>query len=122
MAHTKRVVLVVEDESLLRLYATEVLEDAGYAVVEVDNAEAALEALETRDDVRLLFTDIQMPGALDGLELARRVHERWPQVRIVLASGRSRPRRAEMPDEARFIAKPFSPDELVGHIQDLLRD
>src|SRR5277367_5526302 len=72
-------VLVVEDEELLRLHAANLLEDHGYRVIEAANAAAALKVLETRNDVRLLFTDIQMPGRIDGMDLARQVHARWPQ-------------------------------------------
>jgi two-component system, response regulator PdtaR len=73
------VVLVAEDEELVRLYAAHLLADAGYKVVEVANAEAALSAMADRPDIRVLFTDIQMPGKLDGIQLARKVHEQWPQ-------------------------------------------
>ena len=70
-------ILVVEDEPLLRLNATHVLEEAGYSVTEANNAETALELLEVRRDVQVLFTDIHMPGAFNGLELAQQVHRRW---------------------------------------------
>ena len=81
MAETKTppepLILVVEDEELLRLHAADLLEEHGFRVVEARNAAAALKVLESRDDVRLLFTDIQMPGALDGMDLAREVHQAW---------------------------------------------
>src|SRR5271163_1441568 len=82
----KPAILVVEDEELLRLNAADLLEDNGYAVIEAANAEDALRTLERRPDVRLLFTDIQMPGRIDGIELARLVHERWPHILLVMTS------------------------------------
>jgi two-component system, response regulator PdtaR len=91
-------ILVVEDEELLRLHAADLLEEHGFRVIEARNAAAALKMLETRDDVRLLFTDIQMPGTLDGMDLAREVYQRWPQVLLVITSGQKKPAEAEIPD------------------------
>jgi two-component system, response regulator PdtaR len=97
-------ILVVEDQEILRLYAADLLEEHGFRVVEAQNAAAALKELETRNDVRLLFTDIQMPGALDGMDLAREVHQRWPRVLLVITSGQKKPTEAEIPDHGRFVA------------------
>ena len=83
--------LVVDDEELLRLYAAGVLEDHGFRVVEAENAAAALKVLKSRHNVRLLFTDIQMPGKLNGMDLAQEVHARWPDVLLVITSGQMRP-------------------------------
>ena len=82
-----RAVLVVEDEMLLRMRAVDIVEDAGYTPVEAVNADDALAILESRSDIELLFTDIQMPGSMDGLKLAYAVHERWPLIKIILVSG-----------------------------------
>jgi two-component system, response regulator PdtaR len=112
---------VAEDETLLRALAVDILEDTGFRVIEAGNAIAALSVLETRPDVCLLFTDIGMPGLLDGLELARQVHERWPHVLLILTSGQREPRRAEIPDDGRFIVKPYRAEELVGQVHELLR-
>jgi two-component system, response regulator PdtaR len=95
------VALVVEDEMLLRLHAAGLLEERGFAVLEAANATEALNVLQSRSDVRLLFTDIQMPGALDGMDLVREVHARWPRVLLVIASGRRKPSQAEIPDDGR---------------------
>ena len=114
-------VLVVEDEELLRLHAADLLEEHGYRVIKAENAAAALKVLETRDDVRLLFTDIQMPGKLDGMDLARQVHARWPNVLLVITSGQVRPARAEIPDDGRFVAKPYRASELLGQVNDLMQ-
>jgi CheY-like chemotaxis protein len=115
-------VLVVDDEALLRMHAAGILEQEGYAVVEAANADEALKVLEATPDVRLLFTDIQMPGAHDGMDLARQVLARWPNIRLVIASGRAKPARAEIPDDGRFIVKPYSADDLMGQVNDLVHN
>jgi CheY-like chemotaxis protein len=120
MIDNRPVILVVEDEPLLRLHAADVLEDEGFAVAEAADAEAALKVLEERSDVRLLYTDVQMPGALDGIGLARHVHERWPHILLLLTSGRARPERSEIPDDGRFLAKPYRALELVSQMNALL--
>jgi two-component system, response regulator PdtaR len=77
-------ILVTEEDELLRLYTSQLLEESGYTVVEADSAEEAIKVMEERKDVRLLFTDIQMPPGCNGLELARQVHKRWPKVLLVI--------------------------------------
>ena len=113
--------LVVDDEALLRLYAAGVLEDHGFKVVEAENAAAALNALEANSNVRLLFTDIQMPGKLNGMDLAREVHARWPDVLLVITSGQTRPNPADIPDDGRFIKKPYRAADLLSEVDDLMR-
>ena len=88
-------VLVVEDEMMLRMRAVEIVEDAGFIPIEAVNADEALAILESRSDIDLLFTDIQMPGSMDGLKLAHAVHERWPSIKIILVSGKLTPTEAE---------------------------
>src|SRR5580658_1691676 len=90
-----RAVLVVEDEMMLRMRAVDMVEDAGFTPVEAVNADDALAILESRSDIELLFTDIQMPGSMDGLTLAHAVHERWPSIKIILVSGKLTPTEAE---------------------------
>src|ERR1700730_7179482 len=85
------VVLVVEDEMLLRMRAVDMVEDAGYTSVEAVDADEAVAILESRSDIALMFTDIQMPGSMDGLKLAHTVRERWPPIKIILASGQLKP-------------------------------
>jgi two-component system, response regulator PdtaR len=121
MNQKKQVVLVVEDEPLIRLNTIDALEEEGYAVAEAENAEAALKVLEARSDVRLLFTDVHMPGALDGMALARQVHARWPHILLIITSGRRRPNRAEIPDDGRFLAKPYRAKQLVSEVNGLLQ-
>jgi two-component system, response regulator PdtaR len=115
-------ILVAEDDMLLRLHASELLEESGYTVVEAKSAEEALKIMEKRKDVRLLFTDIQMPPGCNGLELARRVHERWPNVLLVITSGQVQPSKAEIADDGQFIRKPYRAEELLGKIDGVLKD
>ena len=114
-------VLVVDDDALLRLNATDMLEENGFGVVEAVDAADALRILESRQDVRLLFTDIQMPGKLDGMDLAREVHARWPSVLLVITSGQIRPASAEIPDDGRFVAKPYRAQDILEQVNDLLQ-
>lgn len=114
-------VLVVDDE-VMRFLAADTLEETGFQVLEAEDARAALHVLAEHPGVHVLFTDINMPGALDGLDLAREVHERWPAIKLVVTSGRLRPLSSEIPDSGRFIAKPYSPDSLVGEIRKALAE
>jgi two-component system, response regulator PdtaR len=110
-----RLALVVDDNDLLRLYAGGLLADHGFEVVEADSAEAALKVMRTHNGVRLLFTDIQMPGR-NGFDLAREVHSRWPNVLLVITSGQMKPAPSDIPDDGRFGAK-----DLFGEVDDLMR-
>jgi two-component system, response regulator PdtaR len=115
------VVLLVEDELLVRMTAADELEEAGFQVLEAANADAALTILEARsDEVRVLFTDVHMPGSMDGMELAEQVHARWPHVLLLISSGYARPHPDEIPDHGRFIPKPYRAATLVGQIYELL--
>ena len=113
-------VLVVDDEAVLRFIAIDVLEESGFRVLEAEDAKAALRVLADNPDVRVLFTDINMPGALDGVDLAREAHARWPEIKLVVTSGRPKPIDKDMPDASRFVPKPYSPDHLVGEIRKAL--
>jgi two-component system, response regulator PdtaR len=112
--------IVVDDEELLRMFAAGLLEDHGFEVIEAEDAAAALREFESHPDVRLLFTDIQMPGTPNGMDLAREVHARWPNVLLVITSGQARPRKAEIPDDGRFIGKPYCAVELFNEVDDLM--
>ena len=101
------VVLVVEDEPLISMWVEESLREAGYTVLCANNADAAIRILEIRTDIHLVFTDIDMPGSMDGLKLAAFVRGRWPPMRIVVASGKHRPRPGELPAGAVFLPKPY---------------
>jgi two-component system, response regulator PdtaR len=113
------VILVVEDEALVRLAAVGVLKDAGFRMIEAANSARALEILAADSNVQLLFTDVNMPGAIDGLALARLVHIRWPYIAILIASGKRSPEPEELPAGSRFEQKPYSPDTIVRHAREL---
>jgi len=116
----KPTVLVVEDEMLLRMRAVDIVEDAGFNPLEAVNAEDALVLLESRSDIDLLFTDIQLPGAMNGLKLAYAVHERWPSIKIILVSGQVTPGEAERPTDSRFFAKPVEVQHLTAELQNMI--
>jgi two-component sensor histidine kinase len=113
-------VLIVEDEMLLRMRAVNIVEDAGFCPIEAINADEAISILETRSDISLLFTDIQMPGSMDGLKLARVVHQRWPAIKIILVSGQVTPSDDERPLDSRFFGKPLSMQRMVTEMQSIV--
>jgi len=116
------VVLLVEDEPLVRMTAADGLEEAGFEVMEAANADAALSVLDARsDEVQVLFTDVNMPGSMDGMALAAKVHAKWPHVRLLISSGYARPGPDEIPDDGRFVPKPYRADTIVRHIHELVR-
>jgi CheY-like chemotaxis protein len=115
----KPVVLIVEDESLLRMDAVEVIAAAGFEVLEAGNADEAIEILEARTDVAVVFTDIQMPGSMDGLKLARAIRGRWPPIKIVATSGHANIRELDLPEGGRFLPKPYSSRQVMGVLREL---
>jgi two-component sensor histidine kinase/CheY-like chemotaxis protein len=110
-------VLVVEDEMVLRMRAVDIVEDAGFTAVEAVNADEAMSILESRSDISLLFTDIQMPGSMDGLKLAHAVHDRWPGIKIILVSGQVKPSETDKPADSRFFGKPIEVKQMIGELQ-----
>jgi two-component sensor histidine kinase/CheY-like chemotaxis protein len=110
-------VLVVEDEMILRMRAVDIVEDAGFCPVEAINADEAISILESQSDISLLFTDIQMPGSMDGLKLAHAVHDRWPSIKIILVSGHVQPSDAERPANSRFFVKPLGVEQMTTELQ-----
>jgi CheY-like chemotaxis protein len=114
------VVLVVEDEMLLRMRAVDMVEDAGFTSVEAVDADEAVAILEARSDIALLFTDIQMPGSMDGLKLAHAVRERWPPIKIILVSGQLRLANADIPADSRFFGKPLEAEEMIAEMRNLI--
>ncbi|MGA7808386.1 response regulator [Bradyrhizobium sp.] len=114
------VVLIVEDDLMIRLHAAQIIEEAGFDVVEASNADDAIAILEARSDIAILFTDIQMPGSMDGLKLAAAVRGRWPPIRIVATSGLVDVRPDELPEGGRFLAKPYHPGDLTATLQALV--
>ncbi|HEX2552436.1 MAG TPA: response regulator [Microvirga sp.] len=115
-------VLVVEDEVLVRMMLADVLDDAGFRVIEAANADEALRVLAAIPEIAAVVTDVEMPGgSLNGFELARRVRDEW-RIGVLIASGRQAPRQGELPDGSHFIAKPVYPETLVSLIRSLLQD
>jgi DNA-binding NtrC family response regulator len=118
----KVAVLVVDDEVLVRQVSVVQLEDAGYQVLEASSADEALSVLDSDQSIGVLFTDVNMPGELNGLELARLVHERWPAVRLILTSGRGEISQADMPDDGRFLPKPYSLGRMNALIDEIAKE
>jgi len=114
------VVLVVEDEMLLRMRVVDMVEDAGYVPVEAVDADEAMAILLSRSDIALMLTDVQMPGSMNGLQLAHVVHERWPPIRIILASGALKLSGSDIPQDSRFFGKPLQSDEIIAQMRDML--
>ena len=115
----RSVVLVVEDEFLIRMNAAQMIEAAGFAVVEAANSDEAIAILEVRLDITVVFTDIQMPGSMDGLKLAAAIRGRWPPIHIIATSGLVNVGRVDLPDGGRFLAKPYSLSQIVGALREL---
>ena len=114
------VVLVVEDEMVLRMRAVDIVDDAGFVAVEAVNADEAMQILESRSDISMLFTDIQMPGSMDGLKLAHAVNKRWPHIKIVLVSGQIAVTEADKPGDSRFFPKPLEVQQMVLELQAMI--
>ena len=112
-------VLVVDDEELIRMLGCDTLEFGGYHVLEAANAAEALRCLEHGTEVLVLFTDVNMPGPLDGLDLAKLVHDRWPEVKILVTSGRLQLQAPELPDKGLFLSKPYRAEELLEMVRRL---
>jgi two-component sensor histidine kinase/CheY-like chemotaxis protein len=113
-------VLVVEDEMVLRMRAVDIVEDAGFTAVEAVNADEAMSILEARSDISLLFTDIQMPGSMDGLKLAHAVHDRWPEIKIILVSGQVKPSETDKPVDSRFFGKPIEVKQMIAELREMV--
>ncbi|WP_398472852.1 response regulator [Tardiphaga sp.] len=110
-------ILVVEDDPFIMMWVEDALHDAGFSVLTATNADRAITYLENDPEITLVFTDIDMPGSMDGLKLALAVRDRWPPVHIVIASGKHRPLASEMPEETVFIPKPYLPRDILGAVR-----
>jgi two-component system, response regulator PdtaR len=119
MTSGKPVILVVEDEVLVRMMAVSVAENAGFEALWAATADEAIEILESRSDIRLVFTDVNMPGSMDGLRLAHAVRDRWPPVELIITSGRGHVRADDLPERGRFIAKPYDINVLSHALQEM---
>lgn len=114
------IVLVVEDELMLRMRAVDIVQDAGFTSIEAISADEAIRILESRDDISCLFTDIQMPGSMDGLKLAHVTHARWPHIKIILVSGQIAVTEGDKPEESKFFPKPLEIEQMIHELQDMV--
>ena len=114
------VVLVVEDELMLRMRAVDIVHDAGFEPLEAIGADEAIKILESRADISVLFTDIQMPGSMDGLKLAHLTHTRWPHIKIILVSGQLSVTDADKPEDAKFFPKPLEISQMILELQEMV--
>jgi two-component system, response regulator PdtaR len=121
--NARRVVVLVEDEPMIRVTAAEALADAGFDVVEARHAGEAIAALQSRaNDVHALFTDVQMPGGINGVDLARKTRKCWPWIAILVTSGAADPHATALPEGSRFLRKPYRFGHLVDHLREMVYD
>ena len=120
MNDTSQNVLVVEDEALLLFTVADELRDAGFTVYEASNADEAIRLLESHPAIDIMFTDIDMPGSMDGLRLSAAVRDRWPPVKIIVTSGKRNPGTDALPEGGVFMPKPYAPEQLTATIHDML--
>ncbi|MGV1770647.1 response regulator [Agrobacterium vitis] len=111
MKNGRPVILVVEDSPLIRMGAIDLVKSAGYEALEAGDADEAIRILESRDDIDLVFTDVQMPGTMDGIKLSHYIRDRWPPVKLIIASGAAILEESMLPGGSRFFSKPY--DELT---------
>ena len=105
---------------MLRMRAVDIVEDAGFTAVEAVNADEAMAILESRSDISLLFSDIQMPGSMDGLKLAHAVHDRWPSIKIIVVSGQLNLPELDLPPHSRFFGKPIEAGQMIAQMQSMI--
>ena len=115
----RQVVLAVEDEPLILMLAIEMIRDAGFEPLWASNADEAIRILESRDDIRIVFTDINMPGSMDGIKLAQAVRGRWPPISIIVTSGFSGGDLKLLPEGSQFIPKPYDADQISDALHSL---
>ena len=116
MPQAKAVVLVVEDDEIIRMGALDLIRWAGFEAIEAANADDAIKILEARLDIHLVFTDVEMPGTMDGIKLSHYIRERWPPIKLIVASGRTIVEQSSLPEGARFFGKPYDENDLVQSI------
>jgi CheY-like chemotaxis protein len=117
----KIAVLVVEDEPITRMDVVDQLEEGGFKVFEAPDADRAIKILEANPAIRVLFTDVDMPGSMDGLKLAAAVRDRWPPIRIVVASGLRRVNLDALPGDSRFFSKPYNVNEIAATMRSMVQ-
>lgn len=114
-------ILIVEDEAIIRFELVDFFEDAGFRVLEADNADRAIAILERESTVRIVLTDVQMPGSIDGLRLAHFIRKRYPPTLLLVMSGAEPIAPADLPDRSAFVPKPFDPRRVLRQIEQLTR-
>jgi two-component system, response regulator PdtaR len=115
----RQVVLAVEDEPLILMLAIDMIRDAGFEPLWASNADEAIRILESRNDIRIVFTDINMPGSMDGIKLAQAVRGRWPPIKIIVTSGFSGGDLKLLPEGSQFIPKPYDADQISDALHNL---
>ena len=115
-------VLVVEDEHLIRMDTASSLEDEGFIVHEASNAAEAIRCLELHSEIRLVFTDVNMPGTMDGVALAHYVRGRWPPVKLIVTSGYAKVQESDLPPGSLFVAKPYHVETIADRMDELIAD
>lgn len=117
--HVRPTILIVEDEPLLLMDAIDMVEEAGFEAVEAFNADRAIEILASRSDIRIVLTDIEMPGSMDGVKLAQYVRDRWPPIEIIIVSGHRTVAAEDMLDRGLFFSKPYNRHALASAMRRL---
>lgn len=120
MSLSNAVVLVVEDDPLIRMSAVDLVETAGFEAIEAESADEAIRILEARADIRLVFTDVEMPGTIDGVKLAHYIRNRWPPIHLIVASGRAILEESQLPSGSRFFSKPYDDNTIVKEMTRML--
>jgi DNA-binding NtrC family response regulator len=120
MATEQQIVLVVEDEALIRFNIVDALEAAGFIVHEACNVEEAVTVLNAYPEIKAVFTDVDMPGSMDGLKLAAVVYAEWPKTKIIVTSGHRNVTPADIPVQSRFFMKPYNPSTIIANLSEML--
>lgn len=120
MKNGSAVVLVVDDNALILMGAVDIVKSAGYEALQATNADEAIRVLESRDDVDLVFTDVQMPGTMDGIKLAHYIRDRWPPVQLIVASGEAILDESSLPTGSQYFSKPYADHAITDEMARLL--
>ncbi|MBB3951846.1 response regulator transcription factor [Aureimonas jatrophae] len=115
-------VLIVEDDPFIMAEAVDLVEEAGFRAYTARNADQAIRHLERHSDIRVLFTDIDMPGTMDGLKLAHAVRDRWPPVTIMVVSGNVKVQQSDLPTDGVFFAKPYPPEDVLRSLAGVAKE
>ena len=114
------IILIVEDSTLILMNAVSMFRDAGYQTLEAKCADEAIVILESRNDIGLVFTDVNMPGTMDGIKLAAYIRQRWPPIHLLVASGKAIAEESEMPAGVSFFQKPYAMESIIEAARALL--